>query len=79
MKIEKKPEFVPVAITLESQLEVDALYVIVGRIAQGGSDVDMMQWYNALSSFVSNINKPLVRVEAASLGIGLRLEKNSAA
>lgn len=77
MKVERRPkEFTPVTITLESQLEVDALYVIVGKVAQGDSDVDTIQWYKALESFVSDVDKPLVKTE---YGLGLRLGKNSAA
>ena len=82
MKVERKSErkFVPVTITLESQLEVDALYVIMGKCASGSSGVNTNDWYWGLSAFVSDPDSPLVRaVEPLYGAVGLRLEKNDAA
>lgn len=81
MKVERKSkEFTPVTITLESQLEVDALYVIIGRSASGGSGVDTNAWYRSIVEFVSDPDSPLVKAtEPRYTSIGLRLEKNDAA
>lgn len=78
MKVSQEKMFKPVTITLESQLEVDALYVIIGKIAESGSGFPALNLYHELESFSSGEGKLLVKAERLEFGgIGFRLEKRS--
>lgn len=78
MKISQEKMFKPVTITLESQLEVDALYVIIGKVAESESGFPALDLYLKLKSFSSEPEELLVKagpLEAS--GIGFRLEKGA--
>lgn len=79
MKVESKKSFEPVTITLESQLEVDAMYVIISKVAQGDSGFDTPNLYTKLKALASHVDEPLLRAEAPThYGIGLMLKKRFA-
>lgn len=71
MKVEQKsPEFEPVSLILETQEEVDALYVILGKTAEGDSGIALYDTWIELELYVSR--EPTIKADAQEFGLTLR-------
>ena len=72
MKVKRKsPEFEPVTLVLETQKDVDAMYGILGKTAEGDSGVKIYDTYNKLRAYVSNEEEPTIRVHTVEYGLAL--------
>ena len=71
MKVEQEAKgFEPVSLILETQEEVDALYAILGKTAEGDSGIALYDTYIGLERYVSR--EPVIKADIKEFSLSLR-------